>query len=126
MDALAKADAALAKAEAAVTLALSALGQEAPPPVTRLEVGARTTSTQVMTILARAGGPLTLVDIADGVVAIRRGKDTPKRRGGTRYQELCRTALTRLIDRGVVERVPPADNRGMMRFQRIAAKSSAA
>jgi hypothetical protein len=59
----------------------------------------RTTGVQVMHVLGSAGSPLTLQDIADGVVAIRRDEDVPKARGGTRYQEMCRTALGRLIER---------------------------
>jgi hypothetical protein len=115
-DALVDALSALAKAEAAVQLALSALGQDAPPPVTRLGAAQRTTSTQVMSILANASEPLDLRDIADGVCAIRQGVDVPKGRGGTRYGEMCRTAITRLIERGLVVRVEPTDRTGRMRF----------
>lgn len=115
-DALVDALSALAKAEAAVQLALSALGQDAPPPVTRLGVAQRTTSTQVVSVLANASEPLELRDIADGVCAIRQGVDVPKARGGSRYGEMCRTAVTRLVERGVVVRVEPSDKLGRMRF----------
>lgn len=115
-DALVDALSALAKAEAAVQLALSALGQDAPPPVTRLGAAQRTTSTQVMSILATASEPLDLRDISDGVCAIRQGVDVPRGRGGTRYGEMCRTAITRLIERGLVVRVEPANKMGRMRF----------
>jgi hypothetical protein len=109
---------ALAQAERAVTTALALIGADAPAPVTRVEVAQRTTSTQVMAVLAGAGEPLTLIDIADAVVTMRRGEDVPKKRGGTRYQEMCRTALSRLTERGLVVRVPPTDKRGLMRFAR--------
>jgi hypothetical protein len=67
------------------------------------------------------GGRMTLADIeiAEGVVAIRRGEDEPRVGGGTRYQEMCRSALLRLIERGLVARVEPTDRRGLMRFRRV-------
>lgn len=116
--ALIEALAALRKAEAAVNAALGLIGTTSPAPVTRASAAVRTTGTQVMAVLGAAGEPLTLIDIADGVCAIRRGEDEPKPRGGTRYQEMCRSAILRLIERGLVERVEPTDRRGMMRFQR--------
>lgn len=116
--ALVDALASLAKAQQAVNLALAHIGAGTPPPPTRKHAAVRTTGTQIMAVLAAAAEPLTLIDIADGVVAIRRDEDEPKKRGGTRYQELCRTSLSRLIDRGLVERVPPADKKGLMRFRR--------
>jgi hypothetical protein len=109
---------ALAAAERAINAALAQIGAEAPPPVTRSEVAARTTSTQVLSVLAAAVDPLTLIDVADGVVAIRRGEDEPKKGGGTRYQELCRTALARLVERGLVERVSTDNKTGRMMFRR--------
>lgn len=115
-DALVDALVALAKAEASVQLALSSMGQDAPPPVTRLGAAVRHTSTQVVSVLANACEPLELRDIADGVCAIRKGMDVPKGRGGTRYGEMCRTAITRLIERGVVTRVEPKDRASKMRF----------
>ena len=78
-----------------------------------------------MAALAAAGEPITLIDIADAVVALRRGEDEPRARGGTRYQEMCRSALLRLIERGLVERVPPTDKRGLMRFRRMTLKAVA-
>ena len=108
--------AAIRRAEAAINVALGLIGTGAPAPTTRLRVAERTTGTQVRAVLAAAGAPLTLVDIADGVLAIRRGEDEPKGRGGTRYQEMCRSSLARLIAAGLVERVPPEDGRGFMRF----------
>jgi hypothetical protein len=113
--------AALHKAEQAINDALSAIKQDAPAPVTRQMVAVRTTGTQVLSVLSASAEPLTLIDIADGVVAIRRGEDTPKPHGGTRYQEMCRTALQRLILRGLVRRVEPTDKRGLMKFERIIA-----
>jgi hypothetical protein len=111
---------ALAKAERAINLALAALGADAPAPVTRQEVAVRTTSTQVLAVLSAAGEPLPLIDVADGILALRRGEDEPKKGGGTRYQEMTRTAIARLVERGLVERVPPADKRGLMKFRRTA------
>lgn len=116
--ALTEALVALAEAERAINLALSAIGAAEPPPVTRQEVAVRTTSTQILSVLASSNLPLTLIDVADGVVAIRRGEDEPKKGGGTRYREMCRTALVRLIDRGLVERIPPPDKNGFMKFRR--------
>jgi len=115
-DALVDALAALTKAESAVTQALAALGADTHAPIASVSVAVRTTSTQVLSVLAQASGPLTLYDVADGVLAIRRGEDTPKRGGGTRYGEMCRTALARLIERGMVVRVEPAECSGRMRY----------
>jgi hypothetical protein len=125
--ALVEALSALHKAEQAINEALTAIGAEAPDPVTRQAVAVRTTGTQVLSVLSAASEPLTLIDIADGVVALRRGEDTPRPRGGTRYQEMCRTALHRLILRGLVRRVEPKDKRDLMRFERVTvAKGKAA
>jgi hypothetical protein len=110
--------AALAKAEKAINLALAAIGLEAPKPPTRTQVAVRSSGAQILAILASAGEPITLIDIADGIVAMRRDEDEPRKRGGTRYQELARNALGRLIDRGLVERVPPPNRHGFMKFQR--------
>ena len=116
---------ALAQAERALNTALAAIGSDAPAIVSRTQAAVRTTGTQVLAVLAAAGDPLTLIDIADGVCAMRRGEDVPRKNGGTRYQEMCRTAITRLIDRGLVERVPPDDKRGLMRFRRTTMRSLA-
>ena len=115
-DALVDALGALAKAEAAVRTAMAAIGRDAPPPVTRFGAAVRATSTQVVSVLAVAGEPLELRDIADGVCAIRRDVDEPRGRGGTRYGEMCRAALARLVERGIVVGVPPDDKTGRMRF----------
>ena len=109
---------ALAMARDAVNAALLAVGADAPEPPTRQGAVVRTTSTQIMSVLAASSDPLTLIDIADGVCALRRGEDEPKKGGGTRYQEMCRTSLSRLIDRGLVARVPPASKTDLMRFKR--------
>jgi hypothetical protein len=116
--ALTEALAALVMAEQAINAALATLAVGSPETPTRRRVATRTTGTQIMSVLATAREPLALIDIADAVVALRRGEDEPRKGGGTRYQEMCRTALARLIDRGLVERVEPADKRGLMRFQR--------
>lgn len=116
--ALIEALAALHKAEVAINTALSLIGTTSPAPVTRVSAAVRTTGTQVMAVLSAASEPLTLIDIADGVCAIRRGEDEPRARGGTRYQEMCRSSILRLIERGLVKRVEPTDKRGRMRFQR--------
>jgi hypothetical protein len=108
--------AALKVAESAVNQALALIGTDEPLPTDRHRIGERTTGTQVRAVLASASAPLTLVDIADGVMAIRRGEDTPKGRGGTRYQEMCRSSIARLIDHGLVRRIPPPDGKGFMRF----------
>ena len=108
---------ALRQAEAAVNAALRLLGTGSPHPTDRKRITERTTSTQIRAVLAAASEPLTLIDIADGVLAIRRGEDEPKGRGGTRYQELCRSSLARLIEGRLVERVPPTDRTGFMRFR---------
>lgn len=110
--------AALRKAELAINDALALIGTSSPAATTRVMVATRTTGTQILSVLANSACPLTLIDIADGVIAIRRGEDEPKGRGGTRYQEMCRSSLVRLIDRGLVERVPPKSRDGFMRFRR--------
>jgi hypothetical protein len=117
--ALVDALAALATATKAVNAALGEI-QGGAPATTREAVAQRTTGTQVLAALATAGEPLTLQDVADAIVAIRRGEDEPRRGGGTRYQEMCRNALSRLIERGLVERVEPETKRGLMRFRRVA------
>ena len=94
------------------------MGTALPVPAVRVSAAQRTTGTQILTVLASAGGPLTLGEIADAVVALRRGLDEPKARGGTRYGELCRSSILRLIDRGLVQRVEPANRRGYVRFAR--------
>jgi hypothetical protein len=113
---------ALRMAEQAINVALTAIGATSPKPDdnTRTKAAVRTTSTQVLAVLSSAGEPLSLIDVADGVVALRRGEDVPRKRGGTRYQEMCRTAIARLVARGLVERVPPTDRTSLMRFQRTA------
>lgn len=111
VSALTDALSALATAEKAINIALSCIGADAPAPCTRQDVAARTTSDQVLSVLSSAGGPLTLIDVADGVVALRRGEDEPRKHGGTRYQEICRTALMHLIMRGLVERIDPHDRK---------------
>lgn len=116
--ALVDALAALSLAKQAVESALHMLGAEGYDPPTRQSAAVRTTGTQVLYALSESGEPLTLIDIADRVVALRRGEDEPRKGGGTRYQEMCRNALVRLIERGLVERVPAAEKRGMMRFRR--------
>ena len=109
---------ALRRAEAAVNAALAHMGTGLPVPAVRVSAAQHTTGTQILTVLASAGGPLTLGEIADAVVALRRGLDEPKAGGGTRYGELCRSSILRLIDRGLVRRVEPKDNKGLMRFAR--------
>lgn len=111
----------LAKAQSTVNAVLLAMGTKTPPPTTREHAARRTTSLQILCVMADYAEPITLIDIADGVVAIRRGEDEPKKQGGTRYQEMCRTSLSRLIERGIVERVEPETKRGMMRFRRAGA-----
>lgn len=115
VSALTDALSALATAEKAINIALSCIGADAPAPCTRQDVAARTTSDQVLSVLSSAGGPLTLIDVADGVVALRRGEDEPRKHGGTRYQEICRTALMHLIMRGLVERIDPHDRKVSIR-----------
>lgn len=115
VEALAAISQAKAQIEAALAAASAGLTHV---PATRRTAAVRTTSTQILTILAEIGQPTTLVDIADAVVALRRDEDEPRRGGGTRYQEMCRNALTRLIERGLVRRVEPTDRRGMMMFER--------
>jgi hypothetical protein len=107
---------ALDRAKAAINTALRSIGTDEPLPTDRKRIGERTTGTQIRAVLAAASEPLTLIDIADGVLAIRRGEDEPKGRGGTRYQEMCRSSLARLIERGLVRRVPPPDKKGFVRF----------
>jgi hypothetical protein len=116
--ALIEALARLKQVEAAINAALDQIGTTSPPPVTRVSAAVRTTGTQIIAVLAAAAEPLTLIDIADGVLAIRRGEDEPRQRGGTRYQEMCRSSLARLIDRGLVERVDPSGRHELMRFRR--------
>ena len=106
--ALVEALSALHKAEQAINEALTSIGAEAPVPMTREMVAVRTTETQVLAVLAAAAEPLTMIDIADGVVALRRGED-----------KMCRTALMRLIFRGLVRGIKPTDKRGLMRFERV-------
>lgn len=110
--------AALRKAEAAINAALAMIGTSSQVVTTRIGAAKRTTGTQILSVLANSAAPLTLIDIADGVVAIRRGEDEPRIGGGTRYQELCRSSLARLIQRGLVERVEPASRNELMRFRR--------
>ena len=57
----------IAKARQSVALAMAALAGDAPPMPTRHTVAVRTTSTQVMAVLASASDPLTLIDIAGGI-----------------------------------------------------------
>ena len=111
--------AALAQARIAVEAALHHIGVEGYQAPDRASVAQRTTSTQVMAVLAGYQEPITLIDVADGLAALRRGEDTPRPQGGTRYQEMARHALVRLIERGLVRRVEPGDKRGLMRFQRV-------
>jgi hypothetical protein len=117
--ALVNALAALAQARREIEAALHCVGAEGYEPPTRQSAAVRTTGTQVLYVLSSAAEPLALPDIADGVCALRRGEDEPKARGGTRYQEMCRTALARLIERGLVVRVEPTTKRGLMRFARV-------
>lgn len=117
--ALVEAMAHASKAMRLVEAALVALGTEGAAPPSRAGAAVRTTSTQILAVMSRTLEPMTLIDIADGVVAIRRGEDEPKRGGGTRYQELCRTSLSRLVERGLVRRVPPTVGSQRMRFQRV-------
>lgn len=123
--ALVDALAAIHKAEIAINLALVALGSSSMDPPTRVQAAQRTTGTQILSVLANSAGPLTLIDIADGVLAIRRGEDEPRARGGTRYQEMCRSSLLRLIERGLVERVEPTSKRDLMRFRRTNTRHTA-
>jgi c-di-GMP-binding flagellar brake protein YcgR len=112
--------AALGAAKSAVEAALAALSAgQTYIPATRYTAAVRTTATQVLAILAENGQPMTLIDIADAVVALRRDEDEPKKRGGTRYQEMCRNAIVRLIERGLVRRVEPREKREKMRFERV-------
>lgn len=110
--------AALRRAQQAIELALAHVQGQTPAREVKASAAVRTTSVQVMHALAQAPDPLTLQDIADAVVAIRRGEDEPKKRGGTRYQELCRTALARLVKQGLIERVEPNSRTERMRFRR--------
>ena len=118
-NALIEALADIAKAKASIQAALDALKSDTPLiTATRQMAAQRTTGTQILAVLAQAGEPLTLTEIADSVVAVRRGEDEPRKNGGTRYQELCRASLVRLIDRGLAIRVEPTEKRGLMRFTR--------
>lgn len=123
--ALVDALAALRKAEQAVQIALAHVQGRTPPRDVKASAAVRTTSVQVLHALSQAPHPITLQDVADAVVSIRRGEDEPRKRGGTRYQELCRTALVRLIDRGLVERVEPATRTERMRFRRTTERPTA-
>jgi hypothetical protein len=111
--------AALRKAEAAVEKALALVQGQTPAADIKVGAAVRTTSVQVLAVLAQSPDPISLQDIADGVIAIRRGEDTPRLRGGTRYQEMCRNALIRLISQGVVKRVEPTSRTERMRFARV-------
>jgi hypothetical protein len=117
--ALVTALAALTQAKASVERALGILQSEAPP-ADGLKTGAavRTTSVQILHALTQSSDPMSLAAIAESVVAIRRGEDQPKG-GGTRYQEMCRSSLKRLIAQGVVERVEPTSKHDLMRFRRV-------
>jgi hypothetical protein len=107
---------ALRQAERAVESALASLAGE-PSKHRPIRPGQRTTTSQILTTLTKAGEPLTLAEIAAGVVAVRTGlQDAPRKNGGTVWQENCRKALSRLIEQGVVVRVPPADRTGFMTF----------
>jgi hypothetical protein len=118
--ALIDAMAALRKADQALQIALAHVQGRTPPREVKASAAVRTTSVQVMHALAQAPDPLTLQDIADFVVAIRRGEDEPKSHGGTRYQELCRTAIGRLAKQGLIERGEPTSKDQRMRFRRVA------
>jgi hypothetical protein len=111
--------AALEQAKKAVSAALSLIKGEMPAPDIKVSAAVRTTGVQVLHALAGSSEPMTLQDIADAIVAIRRGEDEPKPGGGTRYQEMCRTALGRLVERGVVRRIEPSSKSDRMRFERI-------
>jgi hypothetical protein len=114
--ALVDAMAALRKAQSALEIALAVVQARTPPREIKASAAVRTTSVQVLHALSQAPHPITLQDVADAVLAIRRGEDEPRRGGGTRYQELCRNALLRLIERGLVERVAPTLKTDRMRF----------
>lgn len=114
--ALVEALSALRMAEDEVRRALATLDNDFYPP-RRERPAVRTTGTQIMAVLARAGEPMNLIDIADAVIAMRRDEDAPRKRGGTRYQEICRTALQRLIERALVRRIEPTTPRGRMHFE---------
>jgi hypothetical protein len=120
--ALVEALAALRQAETAVNAALRLIEGEPAQVASRTGAAVRTTGVQILAVLAAHSQPLSLSEIADGVSSVRRDEDKPKRGGGTRYQELCRTSLHRLIARGLVERVEPPDKRrgGLVRFARPA------
>jgi hypothetical protein len=90
---------ALEAARNAVSAALAAVQGQTPARDIKASVAVRTTGVQVLHALAKSPEPLTLQEIADEVVAIRRSEDEPKPGGGTRYQEMCRTAIGRLIER---------------------------
>jgi hypothetical protein len=109
----------LASAQRRINAVLGALGSGSPPTPSRVSAAVRTTSTQILAVLSAAGEPLTLIDIADGVVALRRGEDEPRKGGGTRYQELARSSLARLVERNLVRRVPPAAKNELMKFERV-------
>lgn len=111
--------AALRRAQQSVEVAMAYVQGRMPPREVKASAAVRTTSVQVLHALAQAPEPLTLQDIADAVIAIRRGEDEPKKHGGTRYQELCRTAIGRLARQGLVERVEPTSRDERMRFRRV-------
>jgi hypothetical protein len=117
--ALTDALAALQMARQAVEAALGHIGAEGYEAPTRLGAARRTTGTQILEILSTYRDPMTLIDIADAICAMRRGEDEPRARGGTRYQEIARSSLARLIERGLVRRVEPKNNRELMRFERV-------
>jgi hypothetical protein len=109
-----------AKARDLLNQALALCGIDPVDPPGRERVAQRTTGTQIMAVLASHDGPMSLGEIADCVAGMRRGEDEPRKQGGTRYQEMCRTSIVRLIERGMVERVEPETKRGLMRFERRA------
>jgi len=114
--ALSEALIALRQAELAVQSALAALAGE-PQRHAPQNPAQRTTTAQILMTLTKAAEPLTLAEIAAGVVAVRTGlEDRPRKNGGTQWQENCRKALSRLIDQGVVVRVPPPNKTGFMAF----------
>jgi hypothetical protein len=115
---LSEAETLLARATRMVAEAFAILAEDAPPAPPRQHAAVRTTSTQILRVLAEHGTPLTLVDIADGVAALRRSDDEPRKNGGTKYQEMCRSSLARMIEQGRIVRVPPPDRRGLMQFAR--------
>lgn len=110
--------AALKTAEAAIDAALANLRGNEGRVSTRQACAIRSTALQVLDVLTQAGEPLVLADIADGVVALRRGEDEIRKQGGTRYQEICRNAIKRLEKQKLIVRVPPTNKHELMRFAR--------